>query len=184
MNRILSAFAVLLLAAGVAHARGGGGRGFVGGRGAVRSSGFSSGFRASSGGARGFGFATRASVSRGRAIFGAATRRATSGFFARRDAPTSGGSTTTQTPPPYYYTPGALIRTAGQLPVYADPHDATTHAVDGGGFVSMDERNAHSVGAAPSVRWGAPDRAPSSGGGGAGGNGVTTNGGPAFDLSF
>lgn len=92
----------------------------------------------------------------------------------------SGGSTGNQAPPPYYDKPGALIRTAGQQPKYADPHDATTHAVDGGGFVTINDAKAHDVGRGPGITYGPPDKLPganpnSGSGSGAGGNAVTSN---------
>ena len=88
---------------------------------------------------------------------------------------------TSTTPPPNYSKPGALIRTEGQLPTYTATNDATTHAVEGGTFVSQDPRhttNSNGVG----VTWGAPDKAPtanpgSGSGSSAGGNAITSNGG-------
>lgn len=180
-------------------ARGGGGRGFVAGRGAVRaapSGGRSTGSSgwtapsASRGGSvtRGSAVMGRRSSSGGRASFAGGVARSGGTFraFGRRvDSTPSGGSTggsgSQDAPPPYFYTPGALIRTAGQLPVYSDPGNAGTHSVEGGGFVAMDAAQARSLGGT-GVGFGRPDARPSSGGG-AGGNAVTANG-PAFDPSF
>lgn len=192
MRSLLLAGLVLLLAS-AAHARGGGrgvmggrggarggGRGFVSGRGAVRA--------APSRATRGSAVMGRRSAPSGRASFAGSVARSGGTFraFGRRlDSTPSGGSTggsgSQDVPPPYFYTPGALIRTEGQLPVYSDPGNARTHSVDGGGFVAMDASQARSLGGT-GVGFGRPDARPSSGGG-AGGNAVTANG-PAFDPSF
>jgi len=82
------------------------------------------------------------------------------------------------TPQPEYSKPGALIRSEGQLPVYTDPGNATTHAVEGGGFVAQDPRYARSLGG-QGISYGPADKMPGTNPstGGAGGNGVTSNGG-------
>ncbi len=144
-----------------------------------------------------------------RSAFGAATSRAAyapSGFTSRRSssgfwhplrlthavgrglgaraAADTGGSTggtsggATQTPP-NYSKPGALIRTEGQLPQYSNAAPARQHAVDGGGFVALDQSKAKDAGRSPGVTWGQPDTLPPAtpdSGGAAGGNGVTANG--------
>lgn len=87
------------------------------------------------------------------------------------------GSATEGAPPAYLSKPGALIRTEGQQPKYADPGPARALTVEGGGFIDIDARRARDVGRAPGVRWGAPDKAPSTNGDeGAGGSAVTANG--------
>jgi hypothetical protein len=90
---------------------------------------------------------------------------------------------TTDVPQPEYTKPGALIRSEGQLPKYAETHDATTHAVEGGGFITQDPRHAVSLGG-QGITFGPADKVPppnptSSGNGGngiAGGNAITSNG--------
>lgn len=184
---------------GGGHASGGGGRAsggghaFVAGGGRGSSGGghvsFGSG-RASGGGAArsgGFGAFGR----------GLSAPRASAHFIAPRSVPARAGrimargarkaavravvtrKADAQDMPLYLTTPGALIRTAGQLPVYTAAEPARTLSVEGGGFIALDERRAQNVGAAPGVRWGAPDRTPSGnalgGGGAGGGNGITAN---------
>lgn len=98
----------------------------------------------------------------------------------KRGVPRAAARRAQDSPPPNYSKPGALIRTEGQLPVYANPGNAGTHSVEGGSFVNIDPRRAKDVGRAPGISWGAPDTPPSgnpaSGSGSAGGNGVTANG--------
>ncbi|MFI5345441.1 MAG: hypothetical protein ACHQ51_03615 [Elusimicrobiota bacterium] len=80
--------------------------------------------------------------------------------------------------PPNYSKPGALIRTEGQLPVYSDPGNAGTHAVEGGGFIAQDSRRSQDSNRGPGVAWGAPDRAPTASGGSGGGSGIVQNAAP------
>ena len=76
-------------------------------------------------------------------------------------APTGGGAATpAPSAPPAYATPGAMIRTAGQQPVYSTPAGGGTHSVEGGGMITIDQSRANDVG-----------RAPGSGGTGASSNG-------------
>jgi hypothetical protein len=190
MRHLLHACAVLALAAGsssaaghggggshagggggfAGHAGGGGfvghsgGRGFAGGSRSGGSGGFGHFASLGAGGSRGFARATRSSA--GSSFFPSATRT-TRGFGASRSLVRKAGSDDV---PPNYSKPGALIRTEGQLPTYTAASGATTHAVDGGGFIGAP------AGAGP---------APS-----AGGTGITENAprvasnAPAFDPSF
>lgn len=91
----------------------------------------------------------------------------------------SGGSSA-----PAWATPGALIRSAGQPPVYSDPGNSSTHSVDGGGFIAMDQSRALDVGRSPGITHSAPDRTMSTASsGGGGGSGASSNG-PAFNPAF
>ena len=111
----------------------------------------------------------------GRALGGGGRRPDSGGrgVAARRAAL---GSETT--PQPEYTKPGALIRSEGQLPQYAETHDATTHAVEGGGFISQDPNHSLALGG-KGVSFGPADKMPGAtpSTGRAGGNGVTSNGG-------
>ena len=185
MKNITLILSVLIFAATLADARGGGGRGgSSGGRGGFAAArGAAAGARGSSGGYGGFsralsrptfGRATAfhaaarpsflPSASRTRAVGAKASQR-----FSRVD---SGGTSA-----PAWATIGAKILTAGQQPVYSNPGNGGTHSVEGGGFIAMDQGHANDVGRGPGISWGAPDQAPSSGAGsGGGGSGASSNG--------
>lgn len=180
--RILAlALSLVVGASAAALARGGagGGRRFSGGRSSVRGG---RGITRSSRGTRGSGgFGSRPFAPQGKAYFGTAAKRTGTAFTARKAAvrretgTTSGGTggsggSAQQTPPPYYYTPGALIRTAGQLPKYEAANNAGTASVEGGGFVAQDPSRSQDVGRAPGLTWGTPMAAGGSGGSGASAN--------------
>jgi hypothetical protein len=93
-------------------------------------------------------------------------------------APTGGGAATpAPSAPPAYATPGAMIRTAGQQPVYSTPAGGGTHSVEGGGMIAIDQSRANDVGRAPGITWAPPDTPPSAGAhSGGGGTGASSNG--------
>jgi hypothetical protein len=105
-----------------------------------------------------------------------ATGRTT--FHAAASRPAKKLSADAGTGAPAWATPGAMIRSAGQQPVYSDPGNGGVHSVNGGGFIAMDQSRANDVGRSPGITWGAPSRAAAGGGSGASSNG------PAFDPSF
>jgi len=89
----------------------------------------------------------------------------------------TGSSGADQSRPPNFDKPGALIRSEGQLPRYADPGNARAHSVEGGGLVDIDQKKARDVGRAPGIAWSAPDTPPSvNPTSRAGGTAVTANG--------
>lgn len=200
----------LIVGAPFAGARGGGGRGFSGGRGgssAVRGGssvfrGGSSGGRSAAAGASGYSsgsggfsravsrpaFGGRATAFRASARTGSfpasrAFGRTTSFHAAALNSSRRSAADTGGTSAPAWATPGAKIISAGRQPVYSDPGNGGTHSVEGGGFIAMDQGRANDVGRAPGITWGRPDRAPSSGAAAGGGSGGSSNG-PAFDPSF
>ncbi len=119
-------------------------------------------------------------ASSGQAVTGRSTRPLR-GIQKRRGVAAPGGTgSTTQAPPPEYSKPGALIRTAGQLPVYSDPGNARTASVEGGGLITIDQSKAHDAARSNGVTYGAPDTRPGANPtSGAGGSAVTSNGGSA-----
>jgi hypothetical protein len=180
MKKITLILSVLIFAAAFADARG---RGFSGGgrRGGSTARGSSPGSRGFSGGSGGFSRSlSRPTLGRTTSFHAARSSLASSTFRARsfavasRRSSVAGGGTSA----PAWATPGAMIRSAGQQPVYSNPGGGSTLSVDGGGFIAMDQGHANDVGRGPGVTWGAPDRASSSGssGGGGGGSGASSNG--------
>lgn len=73
--------------------------------------------------------------------------------------------------PPEHTSPGALIRTAGQLPRYSDAGPAGTASVEAGA-IALDDANAHDVARSNGIAWARPDRSSFAG---ASGGGVTAN---------
>lgn len=108
-----------------------------------------------------------AASSRGRARFGTATKRSVAGTPTGGTAPGGGtGGADTPASAPGYATPGAMIRTAGQPPVYSAAAGGGTHSVEGG-VIALNAGRAQNVGGGAGVTWSAP--AGSSGGAGSGG---------------
>ena len=94
-----------------------------------------------------------------------------------------GGGTPTEEAPPNFSKPGALIRTEGQQPKYAEASPTRTHTVEGGSFIAIDARKAQDVGRTPGLTVGPKDTPPSANtGSAAGGNSITPNSG--FDPAF
>lgn len=189
MKRSLLAVCVLLLAAPLALARGGGGRGFSGAR---ASSGFHGASRGFSGRFSRAAFrpaAGRTASFARSSSFRAAARPAASHasgratFHAAAATRSTRRATSSDSTPPAWATIGAKIVSEGQPPVYSQAAGGGTHSVEGGGFIAMDPSKAQDVGRSPGVTWGRPDRAPSSAAAGGGGSGGSSNG-PAFDPSF
>jgi hypothetical protein len=116
------------------------------------SAGAGSSGRAAAGAATGRPAARAASRSRGR-------RGAAGPIPAGGTAPGggTGGTTSSQDSPPPYAAPGAMIRTAGQPPVYSNPGNGGTHSIEGGGFIAIDDRRAQDVARGPGVSWAPPD---------------------------
>ncbi|MDE2491866.1 MAG: hypothetical protein KGM24_13555 [Elusimicrobia bacterium] len=96
---------------------------------------------------------------------------------------TGSGGSSTQTPPPNFSKPGALIRTAGQLPKYEAASGGGTHAIDGGGFVASNPADSHDVGRSPGVAWGRPDTPPGANAGSVGGNNGAAYNGPPITIN-
>jgi len=81
-------------------------------------------------------------------------------FSGKRRA--DGGSTTTQTEeaPPNFSKPGAWIRTEGQQPTYTKTNDATTHQVEGGSFIDIENSKAQNVDRGQGLHTGPKDTLP------------------------
>jgi hypothetical protein len=90
----------------------------------------------------------------------------------------SSGGSSSKAPPPNYSKPGALIRTAGQLPNYSKASGGGTHAVNGGGFIAANGGDSHDVGRSPGLAWGQPDTPPGTSPTAGGNNGAAYNGPP------
>jgi len=81
-------------------------------------------------------------------------------FSGKRRA--DGGSTTTQTEeaPPNFSKPGAWIRSEGQQPTYTKTNDATTHQIEGGSFIDIENSKALNVEPSKGLHTGPKDTLP------------------------
>lgn len=69
--------------------------------------------------------------------------------------------TPTEEAPVYFTKPGAFIRSEGQQPKYEEASPARTHTVEGGSFVTINDRKANDVGRSGGLRLGPKDTLPS-----------------------